>query len=127
MAIGVGLLTIYFRGMKQPERCEFALEDIKTYFNEYSRYAASWDFEGLLRNKSQKKQYLKAMVTKLYNEEGILIGDGYTGVGQNLDGNTAVPFNIRVYADRNNTAQWHYYEESLSFNPDIYPWFTTCK
>ena len=124
-------------GQKQPEMCEFALEDVKTYFNEYSsgvdlpKYTASWDFEGLIRNKSQKKQYLKAMIANLYNEEIVLVGGGYTGVGKNLDSNSAIPFKINVMVSRSDTAKWRYYEENSAFNPfysgDIYPWFTTCK
>lgn len=133
LLVALIVLGLGFLSTKQPEMCEFALEDVKTYFNEYPEYlgegiaGASWDFEGLIRNKSQKQQHLKAVIAKLYNESSVLIGDGYTGVEQDLDSNTAVPFKVRVYASRNNTEQWHYYQESSDFQPDIYPWFTTCK
>lgn len=129
--IAVLLITVYFPTVDK--KCDFVLEDVKTYFNEYRGFSTggittvAWDFEGIVRNRSPRTQHLKAMIGKLYNEKGILVGEGYTEMGQDLDSNTAAPFKVNVQVSIHDTARWHYYKESSDFKPDIYPWFMTCK
>ena len=132
-----GSFYIYKLQSTQNDKCNFYVSDVKAYFNKYRGYSwdgksgdvttVSWDYEGLIRNTGKNKQYIKGMIVKLYNEKGVLIGGGYTQVEDYIDGSVALPFKVNVQIDRSDTADWHYYEQSSSFKPDIYPWFTTCK
>jgi len=72
-------------------------------------------YEGVIRNTSDKKEHLRAMIGKAYTKDQVLAGEGYTSMYEDMEAGTAVPFKISVGVS----------EESVK--TDIYPWFTTCK
>lgn len=109
--------------------CNFEIQDLKEYKGQYGERQFFYIiYEGLIRNKSNKKEHLKAMVAKVYNEADIYLTEGYTEIGTEIEPNKAIPFKINTTLDTvYSTEIRKYFNESKSFKPDIYPWFTTCK
>lgn len=125
--LGIGLSFWVYNF--QSRRCSYQILDIKEYKGSYGVGSGNYfTYEGLIKNNSNKTQYLKEMVGKMYNEKNIFIGEAYTKMNISIGPNVSIPFNIKFVLNPNeHSAMGKYISESLSFKPDIYPWFTTCK
>jgi|GEM_PF-3701645 len=110
------------------KKCNFEILDLKEYKGEYSPGSNYIIYEGIIKNKSEDKEYLKGMVAKIYNQENILISDGFENVNNWIEPNKAMPFKINTQVDTaHNTVIRKYFNKDTRVNPDIYPWFNSCK
>ena len=115
--------------------CSFELMDVKKYqgFYETSLFfredpMAYIVYEGLIKNNSNKKEFLKEMILQLYNEKDIFLGEGYDDINKYIEPGKSMPFKLLAKINRtNDTVLRKYYDESKELVPDIYPWFLTCK
>jgi len=85
-------------------------------------------YEGLIKNNSDHEEKLEAMLVKVYNEKNIFISEGYTSMEISLGPGKSIPFKVKTFIDASyDTHIRKYFNESISFKPDIYPWFIACK
>jgi len=89
-------------------KCSFSLEDIQIHGGNY---------EGIIKNQSDNTDHLKAMIAKIYSSDGLLLGDGYASIGEDLAPGKSIGFTIHTFANI----------QDVETEPDIYPWFTTCE
>lgn len=103
----------------QPD-CSFQLSGIKDYKGTFDEgYSYYHDYEGVIKNTSNRQENLKALLVKLYTKDKLLVGEGYSGIGTTLNSGASLPFKVNVRSREDSIVSAN--------NPDIYPWFTTCK
>lgn len=94
-------------------------------------------YEGIIKNTSSSRQFLKQMTVKLYTPTDIYLGQGYGNGDVSLesrgepkgiwiDSNTAVPFKIGIKIENEDLIK-SYIDTNDSFKESIYPWFETCE
>ena len=136
IGIIIGVIAISIIGYPKKNNyslrdCSFQLLDIKEYKGKYGDYENAdsyFIYEGLLKNTSIRTERLKAVITKLYNDKNIYIGEGYAPIEEFIGPDVSIPFKISiVISTYHDTVLRKYFSESNSFRADIYPWFTTCK
>ena len=126
------LIWAIFYGDKNKEearlsRCNFEIIDLQEYPGQYSLGSHYIVYEGVVVNKSNKKEYLKGVVAKNYNSDNILLSDGYTPVEDWIDSGKGMPFKINTQVDTaHNTVLRKYFDKNENLSTDIYPWFTSC-
>ena len=103
--------------------CNFEIQDIQEYKGDFNRGDGHYiNYEGVMKNKSKNRQYLKAMISKIYTADKILVSDGYTSIGDWVEPGVSIPFKVTSTVNGNK-----FFNESVQLSPDIYPWFLTCK
>lgn len=102
--------------------CHFEILDVKEYSGRYGELGAYYKiYKGIIKNTSDKKEYLKSMIGKFYTADRTLIKTGYTSIDEEIDSGVSVPFEINILSDSETLGvSWD------SLEKDIYPWFTTC-
>lgn len=71
---------------------------------------------GIIKNTSIERHYLKAMIAKIYNNDDVLIGEGYESMSDWIEPGKSLSFRIHTFIDND-----------TDLKRDIYPWFETCK
>jgi len=89
--------------------CNFEIKNITKDGNYYT---------GLIKNNSSNRHLLKAMIAKIYNNEGVLVASGYESIGDYVEPNKSLSFRIHTSLGGNS---------NKNLNQDIYPWFLTCE
>lgn len=117
------------RRRREIANCSFELKDVREYKGTYSENSNSYIvYEGLIKNNSEKSELLKTMTVKVYNEKNIFIAEGHTSIKEFIEPGKSFPFKVHVLVPTaHNTVIRKYFNESSSFNPDIYPSFLTCE
>lgn len=94
-------------------------------------------FEGVIKNTSPSRQFLKQMAVKLYTPTDIFLGQGYGNgdvalesrgetKGIWIDSNTSVPFKVGIKVENEDLIR-SYIDTNTTFKESIYPWFETCE
>lgn len=94
-------------------------------------------YEGVIKNTSSSRQFLKQMAVKLYTPTDIFLGQGYGNgdvalesrgepKGIWIDSNTAVPFKIGIKVENEDLIR-SYIDNNDTLKENIYPWFETCE
>lgn len=105
-------------------QCHFEISEIKEYteFGGGRLINYTKTYEGTIKNTSDRKGYLKAIIGKLYTKNKVLVETGYTPIEKDVDSGVSLPFKINIRFPS---------EEGINsldgLVKDIYPWFTTCK
>ncbi|MFA6532985.1 MAG: hypothetical protein WCT22_03235 [Patescibacteria group bacterium] len=119
---------VYYLKNNSVPKCNFEIIDLKEYKGEYSSGSNYIIYEGLIKNNSEREEYLNAMLAKVYTDKDILITEGYTNIGKRLEDGRSIPFKISTFIDTaHNTIMRKYFDKNVTIKPDIYPWFQTCK
>lgn len=84
--LAVGLLLILgkiniSKDKKAAKLCNFELQNINVYTGSYSSYDKFAIYEGVIKNNSESKELLKAMIVKVYDNNNILVTKGYKEIG----------------------------------------------
>lgn len=93
-----------------------------------ARHYTYWEVDGMLKNKSNKNQYLKSIILKIYtdDEKKILLSEGYLDVRENLTPNQSYPFQIRTNINRDDEIG-KYFNKDDKVKIDVYPYFASCN
>ena len=109
-------------------RCSYTIEDLQEFRGNYEGGDEYIVYEGLIKNRSSERHYLKAMIAKIYNKDDVLITEGYSGIGKWLESNKSTFFKVlSIVPVVHDTAVRKYYDPKGDLNKDLYAWFTTCK
>lgn len=116
---------------KPKSSCQFEIAGVKEYSGQYGEGGVYYKiYEGTIKNTSDRKEHLKAMIGKLYTKDKVLVETGYTSIEEDVDGGVSLPFEVKIQSFSKNQIDtlsggssgfW----EGLS--KDVYPWFTTCE
>jgi hypothetical protein len=98
------------------KKCDFTITDLQIYRGDYTKTTHYTIFEGIIKNNSVNTETLKAMIATIYNNNGVELGSGYTGISKDIAPGRSVKFKIHTDADT----------LEIDTENDIYPWFTTC-
>lgn len=87
-----------------------------------------YEVEGIIKNNSNKQEYLSSIVSKMYTKdyEKVLLGTDFKDIQRPVASGESVPFKISVYINRNDELIKKYFNES-NIDFDTYPWFSTCE
>ena len=100
--------------------CKYLVEDLKVYTGDYYKQSHYVAFNGIIRNLSNKRQFLNAVIAKVYDKNNVLISDGGSNNSDWIEPGKAIPFKVDTQYSGDSINQ-------SEMNPDIYPWFITCK
>ena len=94
----------------------------------FESHKTYWEIDGLLKNTSERRQYLTSMIAKIYtkDEKNILLSAGYKDVDHWLEPGQSYPFQVRAQIDRSDPVLSKYFMKDDDVRIDVYPWFTTC-
>jgi|GEM_PF-517941 len=149
----VAVLSILFFGyykinQKRIEdaKCKFSLEEIMEtrYFKDGGNYISPfrsydfgvptshmvyWEIDSLLKNNSNKKQYLNSLILKIYtaDDKNILLTESYLNIKEWLGPNQSLPFQVRTSFNRNNEILNKYFDGEEDVRVDLYPYFESCN
>lgn len=131
-ALGILLLLIafllFFSKEEKIKFCGFEISDVKEYKGEYYPGNYYIVYEGVISNTSDRREYLNGMIAKVYNDDNILITDGYYNINEWIDPGKSTLFKINNLVDTNyNTVVKKYFNKDTEIFADIYPWFETCR
>ena len=101
----------------------------KRLFLQPEKHNTYWEVDGLLKNLSNKKQYLKIIIIKIYtnDENNILLTEGFIGMNESLLTNQTAPFQVRAKLDRMNDFSAKYFDINDEVRIYVYPYFLTCN
>jgi hypothetical protein len=122
--LGISYIAYQRINLKNSEHvlseCKYSLEDLKVYSGDYYSQSHYISFNGIIRNLSNKRHFLKAVVAKVYDKNNVLISDGGSNNPDWIEPGKAISFKIDTQYSGDPINQ-------SEINPDIYPWFMSCK
>lgn len=86
-----------------------------------------FEYKGVIRNNSKKKQYLIGIDAKLHTDDNILIGNGWSDLNKWLAPREAVPFKITIIINSKDLIDKYIKDGDYKLKTDFYPWSDTCN
>lgn len=131
IVIVVGWFLLTKNNKTDYPKCSFEVLNVQKFSGFYGdnsdgRATAYIVQEGLIRNNSNRKEFLKEMIMKAYTKEGVFLGEAYDEINKDIDPGKSITFKLKINVDRYDNVLRKYFDEAKEFKIDIYPWFTSC-
>ena len=98
--------------------CHFEMLDLQERSGDYGvRGPGFTDYQGIIRNMSDRSEHLKTMIAKFYTPDDIPLGTFYASIEKDMEPGAEITFKIHAQN----------VDGSGGLIKDIYPWFSTCK
>ncbi len=128
LSVSLGIFLLYKNKKTLLPNCNFDIVDLEEHKGEYYPGSNYIIYEGVIKNNSDVREYLKGFIAKIYNDENVLLSSGYTTIEDWVEGGKALPFKIQTQINtKYNTVIRKYFNKGINLKPDVYPWFLTCK
>ncbi|MEZ6255931.1 MAG: hypothetical protein R3B92_04145 [Patescibacteria group bacterium] len=105
---------------------KYFLNSLEREIWEYKNYRWFY-YDGLIRNNSDKEQYLININAKIRTDNNIFIDEGWSErMNRWLAPGEAIPFKVTIKVDSEDLVNKYVDNEEYELKTNFYPWFDTC-